>query len=359
MFRYRRYRVFLVFAVFAVAALYRFTLVRDWEDATASSIDSLHSLTGQKPKGQSTTDFPPNADPAVLKIEPSPSQTARTSSRTSAFTAHTSSTKDVEESLPKTLAAETTTSFAADEKETESPSTISEASITSSTQAATIHHVDDTVNKFPVKGGEFVLGGQGRHEAPLPLPDKPAIHWSLMPEHFPVPTESLIALPTAKSQQIPKIQGNFKDETPTARTQREEKQKAIKSAFELSWKGYREFAWLHDELSPKSGGYRDPFCGWAATLVDALDTLWIMGLEDEFAVATQAVSEIDFTTSPRSDIPVFETTIRYLGGLLSAHDLSGGRYKVLLEKAQELADVMMGAFDTPNRMPITYYFWKP
>lgn len=68
---------------------------------------------------------------------------------------------------------------------------------------------------------------------------------------------------------------------------------------------------------------------------------------------------IDFTTSPRSDIPMFETTIRYLGGLLAAYDVSGGKYKTLLDKAVELADVLIGAFDTPNRMPVLYYRWKP
>ncbi|KAG9731021.1 seven-hairpin glycosidase, partial [Aureobasidium melanogenum] len=83
------------------------------------------------------------------------------------------------------------------------------------------------------------------------------------------------------------------------------------------------------------------------------------GLKDEFDDAVKAVGEIDFTTSQRKDIPLFETTIRYLGGMLSAYDLSGGQYKVLLDKAVELAEVLMGAFDTPNRMPVTFYRWMP
>ncbi|KAG9557511.1 seven-hairpin glycosidase, partial [Aureobasidium melanogenum] len=87
--------------------------------------------------------------------------------------------------------------------------------------------------------------------------------------------------------------------------------------------------------------------------------LWIVGLKDEFDDAVKAVGEIDFTTSQRKDIPLFETTIRYLGGMLSAYDLSGGQYKVLLDKAVELAEVLMGAFDTPNRMPVTFYRWMP
>jgi mannosyl-oligosaccharide alpha-1,2-mannosidase len=129
--------------------------------------------------------------------------------------------------------------------------------------------------------------------------------------------------------------------------------------FKKSWEGYREFAWLHDELRPQSGTFKDPFAGWRATLVDALDTLWIMGLKEDFDEAAKAVDTIDFTTTTRADIPLFETTIRYLGGLLAAYDISGKKYKNLLEKAIELAEVLISAFDTPNRMPETYYYWRP
>ena len=61
----------------------------------------------------------------------------------------------------------------------------------------------------------------------------------------------------------------------------------------------------------------------------------------------------------RKDIPLFETTIRYLGGLLSAYDISGGKHKILLNKAMELADILLGAFDTPNDMPLLYLEWDP
>lgn len=35
---------------------------------------------------------------------------------------------------------------------------------------------------------------------------------------------------------------------------------------------------------------------------------------------------------------IFETTIRYLGGLLSAYELSDQQFPVLLEKAKEVGD---------------------
>ncbi len=126
----------------------------------------------------------------------------------------------------------------------------------------------------------------------------------------------------------------------------------VKSEARRAWLGYKTYAWTHDEVMPVSKKPRDPFCGWAATLVDALDTLWIMGLKEEFDDAVQAVQAIDFTTTPqRGDIPVFETVIRYLGGLIAAYEISGGskgQYPVLLNKAVELAEILMGALTRPT-----------
>lgn len=185
------------------------------------------------------------------------------------------------------------------------------------------------------------------------------IHWTKLPEKFPVPPQALIKLPNDKAKSIPRIQHEFKAEEAAAKADRLAKLDKIRTLFTKSWTGYRKFAWEHDELRPQSGTFRDPFAGWRATLVDALDTLWIMGLKDEFEEAVKAVEKLDFTTTPRADIPLFETTIRYLGGLLAAYDISGKKYKVLLQKAVELAEVLISAFDTPNRMPETYYYWRP
>jgi mannosyl-oligosaccharide alpha-1,2-mannosidase len=194
------------------------------------------------------------------------------------------------------------------------------------------------------------------------VPPKNRIHWEKQEEHFPLPTNSIIPIPTGTPKKIPTIQYNFAPESVEAKTKRLERQERVKTEIQRAWAGYKKYAWLHDELSPVSGKFRDPFCGWAATLVDSLDTLWIAGMKTEFDEAAKAVGKIDFTWSPRNEIPVFETTIRYLGGLIAAYDVSGGpkgSYSVLLDKAVELAEILMGIFDTPNRMPLLYYHWKP
>lgn len=192
--------------------------------------------------------------------------------------------------------------------------------------------------------------------------DQPDVHWKPIPEHYPLPEDEITPLPTGTPKQIPKIQYDFGAESDDARSTRQQRLKQVKEEIARAWGGYKKFAWGHDELSPVSAKYRDPFCGWAATLVDSLDTLWIAGLKEEFDEAAHAVKDIDFTITERNEIPVFETTIRYLGGLLAAFDVSGGdkgEYHILLQKAEELATILIGIFDTPNRMPILYYNWKP
>lgn len=168
----------------------------------------------------------------------------------------------------------------------------------------------------------------------------------------------MIPLPSGTPAAIPKIQHDFGIETQGNKEERERRLAAVKRTFLHSWEGYKKHAWLQDEVTPVSGGYKNSFGGRAATLVDTLDTLSIMGLDKEFALALTALKRIDFTTTEVPTLNVFETTIRYLGGLLSTYDLSEGKYSILLKKATELGDMLYTAFDTPNRLPITRWNWE-
>jgi len=182
------------------------------------------------------------------------------------------------------------------------------------------------------------------------------IHYTPLPNRYPV--TSYIPLPTGKPIALPSIQAPRPTEDVAHETERIQRREAVKNSFLHSWKGYREHAWLRDEVAPLTGGYRDTFGGWAATIVDSLDTLWIMGLREEFEIAVDAAQKIDFTTMDGDVVNVFETTIRYLGGFLGAYDVSEGQYPELLRKATEVGELLMGCFDTPNRMPISRWDWK-
>jgi len=186
------------------------------------------------------------------------------------------------------------------------------------------------------------------------------VNWKNVPVRYPVP--SLISLPSGTPVSIPKIQHEFGVETEHNKEKRLQRLTAVKKAFVHSWEGYRKHAWMQDEVTPVSGEFKNGYGGRGATLVDTLDTLVIMGLNEEFNAALNAVHKIDFTTSADTTLNVFETTIRYLGGLLAAYDLayhtSKTKHHVLLDKATELGNMLLGAFDTPNRMPITHWDWS-
>ncbi|KAJ7824748.1 glycoside hydrolase family 47 protein [Mycena olivaceomarginata] len=122
--------------------------------------------------------------------------------------------------------------------------------------------------------------------------------------------------------------------------------------FTTSYAAYKEFAFGHDDLSPVSKGFSDGRNGWGASIVDALPTMAVMGLEDIFEEAVNFSSQIDFSKSQTSDtVSLFETTIRYIGGLLSAYELSDEKFPVLVTKAQEVADKMAFGWVGNNDVP--------
>lgn len=185
---------------------------------------------------------------------------------------------------------------------------------------------------------------------------RPAFKWKNLPIRHPV--TSFTPLPSGPIADIPLVQYAFGQETDDDKAEREARLAAVKEAFVHSWEGYKTNAWMQDEVMPLSGKHKNGFGGWGATLVDSLDTLWIMGLKKEFELAVSELKRMQFATMPLRQVNVFETTIRYLGGLMSAYDVSGHKYPILLKKATELGDMLYGAFDTPNRMPITRWDWR-
>ncbi|CAE6469951.1 unnamed protein product [Rhizoctonia solani] len=122
--------------------------------------------------------------------------------------------------------------------------------------------------------------------------------------------------------------------------------------FKSAYQSYKSFAWGHDSLAPLTNSYIDDRNGWGATIVDSLSTMHIMGLEDLFKEGVVFTLSIDFNTSKtNSTISLFESTIRYIGGILSAYELDGKKDKRLVDKAQELADKLVYAWVDDNDIP--------
>jgi ER degradation enhancer, mannosidase alpha-like 2 len=126
----------------------------------------------------------------------------------------------------------------------------------------------------------------------------------------------------------------------------------VKAELLHAWRGYERHAWGHDELKPLSRTAHD----WYAepllmTPVDALDTLLLMGLGEEAAKA-QALVVANLRFDRDVSVQVFEITIRHLGGLLSAYQLTGDAR--LLALATDLGERLLPAFRSATGMPYRF-----
>ncbi|XP_076128015.1 mannosyl-oligosaccharide 1,2-alpha-mannosidase IA-like [Alosa pseudoharengus] len=131
----------------------------------------------------------------------------------------------------------------------------------------------------------------------------------------------------------------------------QQKRAKIKEMMQFAWENYKSYAWGSNELRPLSKqGHSSNLFGSlkGATIVDALDTLYIMEMDDEFEAAAEWVeNNLDFNMN--TEISVFEVNIRFVGGLLSAYYLSGK--EVFRQKAVELGEKLLPAFKTPTGIP--------
>ncbi|KAJ7515559.1 hypothetical protein O6H91_22G018200 [Diphasiastrum complanatum] len=156
----------------------------------------------------------------------------------------------------------------------------------------------------------------------------------------------------------------------------ETRQNAVVEAFKHAWGGYKSYAMGFDELLPVSRRGTDSLGGLGATIIDALDTAMIMGVEEVVKDAGSWIEkELLDRFNEKGQVNVFETTIRVLGGLLSAYHLSGGESnftggvewggkasshlkvpdpRIYLERARDLGDRLMSAFtSSPSPVPFS------
>lgn len=142
-----------------------------------------------------------------------------------------------------------------------------------------------------------------------------------------------------------------------------DRQQSVKKAFIHAWSGYKKYAMGYDELMPVSQRGVDGLGGLGATIVDALDTAMIMGANEVVSEASSWVeTQLSNRISQKGQVNLFETTIRVLGGLLSAYHLSLAeagtnnvpKASVYLETAKNLADRLLSAFtSSPTAIPFS------
>lgn len=85
------------------------------------------------------------------------------------------------------------------------------------------------------------------------------------------------------------------------------------------------YAFPNDELHPISNSFSNSRNGWGASAADALSTALIMEIPEIVNEIVAYVPTIDWSVSYQDEpVSLFETTIRYLGGLISGYDLLTG-----------------------------------
>ncbi|KAK8970280.1 Mannosyl-oligosaccharide 1,2-alpha-mannosidase MNS3 [Platanthera guangdongensis] len=146
----------------------------------------------------------------------------------------------------------------------------------------------------------------------------------------------------------------------------------VKEAFKHAWSGYSRYALGYDELMPLSQKGVDGLGGLGATIVDSLDTAMIMGLDEVvFEAGSWIEKHLMERINTKGQVNLFETTIRVLGGLLSAYHLGGGGHgnisdsgisvnlrglksEVFLGTAKNLANHLLSAFtSSPTSIPFS------
>ncbi|EGG05864.1 family 47 glycoside hydrolase [Melampsora larici-populina 98AG31] len=136
----------------------------------------------------------------------------------------------------------------------------------------------------------------------------------------------------------------------------------VTRAFSHAWEGYKKHAWGFDEVRPLSNKGVNTFNGWGSTIIQSLDTLLIMNMTREYNYARTHIRAVDWSSVMNSNlndksstnvINIFEAIVKNLGALISAYDLSGDR--LMLSKAEELANWLLPAFGTKSGIPIESY----
>ncbi|EDW06484.2 ER degradation-enhancing alpha-mannosidase-like protein 2 [Drosophila mojavensis] len=144
-----------------------------------------------------------------------------------------------------------------------------------------------------------------------------------------------------------------------SRSRKLELREDVRRMFQHAYDGYLKYAGSYDELRPLTCDGHDTWGSYSLTLIDALDTLATMGNFTEFRRVHALIEKMNFNKD--INVSVFETNIRIVGGLLSAHLLSR-RAGIdvepgwpcagpLLRMAEDVARRLLPAFDTNTGMP--------
>ncbi len=129
----------------------------------------------------------------------------------------------------------------------------------------------------------------------------------------------------------------------------------VKAEFLHAWNGYKRVAWGSDEYLPISGKPKNffiPAHSFGLSIIEAMDTLYVMGLDSELKLCVDWLrTNLNFDVD--GEVQMFEAVIRMVAGLLSGYYATNERF--LLDGARDLADRLLPCFTkSPSGAPYRF-----
>ncbi len=130
---------------------------------------------------------------------------------------------------------------------------------------------------------------------------------------------------------------------------------AVREEFLHAWTGYKQFAWGFDEVKPVSGASSDFFIpghSFGLSIIEALDTLYVMELDDELNACVRWLqTHLNFDVD--GNVQMFEAVIRMVAGLIAGYYATSERF--MLDGARDLADRLLVCFTkSPTGAPYRF-----
>ena len=129
----------------------------------------------------------------------------------------------------------------------------------------------------------------------------------------------------------------------------------VRDEFVHVWNGYKRYAWGSDELCPLSAtgsNFFVPSHSFGLSIIEALDTLYVMELDDELDACVKWLkTHLDFDVD--ANVQMFEAVIRMVAGLLAGYYATGEHF--LLDASKDLADRLLVCFTkSPSGAPYRF-----
>ncbi|EGG17772.1 glycoside hydrolase family 47 protein [Cavenderia fasciculata] len=193
----------------------------------------------------------------------------------------------------------------------------------------------------------------------VPVATRPAVVPTPTPTPTPSPNTRRVVVPTSSQTTVAPTTiihtptnfsyDNTKKVYAANKSKNMKRAEEIKGAMKYAWDKYVEYSWGKDELLPLTQSGKNWF-HMGLTIIDSIDTLYLMGLQEEYTKARNYIEhDLDHFIDSNDSISVFEANIRFLGAYLSMYHFTSDI--LYLDKALEMGQILLNAFQNNDPFP--------